>query len=142
MTDDEILELRMDSDVGETTIRRWLRELLLRLWRDGECFNGKRPFGNSGWQYDAYAALIKAGVVNGKLDEDGYVKSIDCVESDDIVNRLIVRMCEPHVDCRRAPETRYVRFSNNKIARTIVSQLGDVSIDFSEDGVVVGVEIL
>lgn len=142
MTDDEILELKMNSDIGETTIRRWLRELLLRLWRDGEGFNGKRPFGNSGWQFDVYKPLIKAGLIKGTLDEDGCIDEVDWIEGDSIVNRLIVRMCEPHVDCRRAPETRYVRFSNNKIARTIVSQLGDVSIDFSEDGVVVGVEIL
>ena len=94
MTDDEILELRMNSDIGETTIRRWLRELLLSLWRDGDGFSGKRPFGNSGWQFDVYKPLIKAGLIKGTLDKDGCVDEVDWIDGDNIVNRLIVRMCE------------------------------------------------
>jgi len=134
MTDDEILELKMTSDIGETTTREWLRELLLTLWREGEGFSGKRPFGNSGWEFDAYAALIKAGVVKGKLDEYGHVEKVDRDEAEKIVDRLIMRMCE------RSP-ARYVEFSKAKIAKTVVAPSGSVNVDLSEDGVIVGVEI-
>lgn len=134
MTDDEILELKMTSDIGETTIREWLRELLLTLWREGEGFSGKRPFGNGGWEFDAYAALIKDGVVNGKLDEYGHVEKVDSDEAEKIVDRLIMRMCE------RSP-ARYVEFSKAKIAKTVVAPSGSVNVDLSEDDVIVGVEI-
>jgi hypothetical protein len=50
------LELRINSDIGEVTIREYLRTLLSELWREEESFNGKRPFGNSGWQYDVYTS--------------------------------------------------------------------------------------
>lgn len=94
MTDDEILELKMVSDIGETTIREWLRELLLTLWREGEGFSGKRPFGTGGWELDAYAALIKAGVVKGELDEYGHVEEVNRLEAEKVIERLIMRMCE------------------------------------------------
>jgi hypothetical protein len=99
LSDDEILELRMDSDIGETTIRGWLGALLLRLWREGEGFSGKRPFGNSGWEHDAYRPLLAAGLISGKLDEHGYVEEIDDVEGAKIIERLIIRMGE------RRPQT-------------------------------------
>lgn len=63
------LELRFDSDAGEqTTVRDYLRELLLTLWSEGEGFSGKRPFGNSGWEWDLYAPLIRANFVAGVLN--------------------------------------------------------------------------
>ena len=34
----------------------------IMVWEDRECFNGKRPFGNSGWEEDLYT-LVKAGYV-------------------------------------------------------------------------------
>jgi hypothetical protein len=39
--------------------------------------DGKRPYGNSGWQYDLFAALIRAGKLEGALDGDGYVETCD-----------------------------------------------------------------
>jgi hypothetical protein len=133
MTDDEILELKMSSDIGETTIREWLRELLLTLWREGEGFSGKRPFGNSGWELDAYATLIKSGVVKGELGEFGYVEKVDRADAESIIDRLIIRMCE------RRP-VRYVEFSKEKVAKTVVAPSGNVSVDLSEDDGIVGVE--
>ena len=41
----------MDFD-NPITIKGYLKELSLTLWKEKECFNGKRPFGNSGWDYD------------------------------------------------------------------------------------------
>lgn len=55
------------------------------LWDEKEAFNGKRPFGNSDWDGDLVIALIRGGMVDGGLDEDGYIDSCD----DDAVEELI-----------------------------------------------------
>ena len=86
------LEVRFNSDAGgNLTVRDYLRTLLETLWLEGEGFNGKRPFGNSGWEYDLYAPLIKAGFIAGDLDSYGYVNSItDHKEAEAYVFDLIV----------------------------------------------------
>jgi len=76
------------------TIRTYLRDLLLTLWREGEGFNGKRPFGNSGWQWDIYESLIQCGAIKGTLDKYGYVESLDITEADELVLELIEGLCE------------------------------------------------
>lgn len=84
------LNLRFDSDAGKClSIRDYFRSLLLAVWEEGEGFSGKRPFGNSGWEYDLYRPLIKAGFVSGKLDEDGGVEEVNYREANDFVKRLI-----------------------------------------------------
>lgn len=67
------LELRFNSDAGDNlTVRDYLRVLLSRLWDEQEGFSGKRPFGNSGWEYDLLTPLAKAGFVDlGPLSDDG-----------------------------------------------------------------------
>ena len=74
-----ILDLPMQkNDAKAKTVRDYFKALLLKLWKEEEGFTGKRPFGNSGWQsHDLGKTLIKAGVVKGELDEDGYVESYD-----------------------------------------------------------------
>ena len=84
------LEIRFNSDAGENiTVRDYLRVLLETLYREGESFSGKRPFGNSGWQGDLYAPLISSGVLKGKLDEDGYVEECDETAADAYILKLI-----------------------------------------------------
>lgn len=75
----EVLALPMQqpNDAEAATVRAYLVKLLRELWREGDGFSGKRPFGNSGWEYDLYQPLIKAGLVSGKLDEDGYIDEVD-----------------------------------------------------------------
>lgn len=86
MTPAEILALPMDeNDSGATTIRGYLKALLRELWNKGEGFGGKRPFGNSGWQHDLYAALVKGGAVEGTLDEDDYLDTIDDQAADSLI---------------------------------------------------------
>lgn len=86
----EVLNIRFDSDAGKNiTIRDYLMELLTKVWIEGEEFNGKRPFGNSGWQCDLYEPLIKYGFIEGKLDEDGYVESVNTKQADDFVLNII-----------------------------------------------------
>lgn len=88
------LDVRFDSDVGNNiTVRDYLRRLLTTLWDEQEGFSGKRPFGNSGWEYDVYAPLIKAGYIVGKLDDDGYIKSVNDRTAKKFVNSLILAMC-------------------------------------------------
>lgn len=74
----DALEVRFSSDAGEDlTVRDCLRTLLMTLWEEGEGFSGKRPFGNSGWEYDLYKPLIAGGFIPGTLDEDGYVNTFE-----------------------------------------------------------------
>ena len=80
MTGQEILDLPMDPDSNDAradSIRTYLKALLTTLMKKGEGFSGKRPFGNSGWEYDMCIPLIKAGLVEGKLDGDGYIDSFN-----------------------------------------------------------------
>lgn len=84
----DILDLPMAMDYNDakaTTIRDYLKRLLVTLWEEKESFSGKRPFGNSGWQYDLYVALIKGGAIAGKLDSEGRIGEIDRVEADKLI---------------------------------------------------------
>lgn len=86
-----ILEISMqENDAGASTIGEYLRKLLATLWEEGESFSGKRPFGNSGWEYDIYTAMVVAGVVNGTIDSEGYLEVFDeIVLADKIILRAI-----------------------------------------------------
>ena len=74
----QVLDLELGpNDSGKPTVRAYLIELLRKVWDEGEGFDGKRPFGNSSWDYDFVPAMVRAGIINGKLDEDGYVEHAD-----------------------------------------------------------------
>lgn len=84
------LEVRFDSDAGnDLTIRDYLQTLLTTLWEEKEGFSGKRPFGNSGWDYDLYTPLIKSGFISGSLDACGYIQEFDRSEADEYIAKLI-----------------------------------------------------
>jgi len=87
----EILKLKIESSDfdKDLTIAGYFKLLLTELWKEGECFSGKRPFGNSGWEYDVYRPLIKAGVISGELDEYDCVEDCDRKEADGKVLELI-----------------------------------------------------
>lgn len=86
---DHILDTPMgENDAHAPTVRRYLRALLVKLWDEEESFSGKRPFGNSGWKGDLYAALVKAGHVKGTLDADGDVTSLE-EDQRDLADRLV-----------------------------------------------------
>lgn len=73
-----ILDLPMQkNDAKAKTVRDYFKALLTKLWVEEERFGGKRPFGNSNWQQDVCITLIKANVIPGSLDEDGYVETCD-----------------------------------------------------------------
>lgn len=73
----------------EISIKDYLKELLITLWREDEGFSGKRPLGNSGWKFEIYECLIKNSIVPGTLDEDGYVIEIDTDKADEIIYDII-----------------------------------------------------
>jgi hypothetical protein len=75
-----------DNDADASTVREYLLQLLRELWREGEGFSGKRPFGNSGWEYEIYEGLVRAGIIEGALDSDGYLVDFDEAEA----HRLVV----------------------------------------------------
>jgi hypothetical protein len=77
-TPQQILDLPMeDNDSGADTVRGYLVALLAEVWEHTEGFSGKRPFGNSGWDWDLMIPLVKAGYITGKFDEGGCLDDCD-----------------------------------------------------------------
>jgi hypothetical protein len=67
-----ILDIKMrENDAGAETVRGYLKELLRTLFEEGESFSGKRPFGNSSWEYELYYALADAKAITAEFDEEG-----------------------------------------------------------------------
>ena len=82
----DILALPMKAnDASAETIGQFLMMVGAKVFLDQEDFSGKRPFGNSGWIYDVYEALIQGDALEGTLDEDGYVKECDSREAEAVV---------------------------------------------------------
>jgi hypothetical protein len=74
MTPQQLLGLPLpENDSGADTVRGYLIALLTQVWQEGEGFSGKRPFGNSSWEYDLYQPMARAGLVTATFDEDGYL---------------------------------------------------------------------
>jgi len=88
---EKVLNTKIEShDFNDPiTLKRYLQKLLTTLIDEEESFSGKRPFGNSGWLWDVYLALIKAGHIPGKLDEDGYIEEIETKDADNLINNCI-----------------------------------------------------
>lgn len=87
----DVLDLVIPAgDHGEdpVTFREYLKLLLFGLWVDPN-FSGKRPFGNSGWQFDVYEAMVKAGMVRGTLGGDGSLEDVDRGTAEMLVHRAI-----------------------------------------------------
>lgn len=82
-----ILDLPMkQNEAAASTIRDYLKALLVSVWTEEESFSGKRPFGNSGWQFDIYAALISGGAIAGTLG------SIDTDAADKLILSAIASL--------------------------------------------------
>jgi hypothetical protein len=64
MTGEEILNVKMiqPNDAGVDTIRDYLKKLVRMVFDEDEGFDGKRPFGNSGWWSELYDSLEAAGL--------------------------------------------------------------------------------
>ena len=96
MTPAEILALPMrDNDAGADTVRGYLAELLRVLWREDEGFSGKRPFGNSGWQWEVYRALADGGAIESTRDRWGGDVDLDTRAADVLIDAAIVELGRP-----------------------------------------------
>jgi hypothetical protein len=92
-----ILDCAMDpatNDAGARSVREYLSALLAQVWERDEEFSGKRPFGNSGWKWEIRTALVKGGLVEGRLDADGYLDECDTRAADELVQNAIVALGE------------------------------------------------
>lgn len=89
----QVLDLEIDDGGGTaTTVRGYLLALLAKLWTEVDDFSGKKPFGSSDWQCDIYVPLIKAGLIPGSLDEDGYLDEIDYKVADALMLAAIAEL--------------------------------------------------
>lgn len=80
----EVLDLEVSVDGFEGTIGRFFIELICKVWNEQDCFSGKRPFGNSGWDYPILKAIVKAGFVDGAtVDDEGDIIGLDGEYFDD-----------------------------------------------------------
>jgi hypothetical protein len=90
MTYEEILDLEFISiDLNmKISIKEYLKKLLKTLWKEGEGFSGKRPFGNSGWQFDIVYVLIMKNLIKGQIDGNNVVE-VDWKEVDSLMEKII-----------------------------------------------------
>ncbi len=92
----EVLDLPMaENDAGEENLRGYLNKLFFTLLDDPEGFSGKRPFGNSGWQYEIYQHLVRWDVIDGELDEDGGLMDFNREHADEFMNNLLAYLMGP-----------------------------------------------
>ena len=93
---ENILHLPMgDNDTDAATVGEYLGLLLSTLWLQADGFSGKRPFGDSDWQYEVYAALGKAGIIDITFDEDGYIDELsqdEIYKADELILQAIKKM--------------------------------------------------
>lgn len=93
----QLLDLALPpNDSGARTVRGYLTALLETLWTEEEGFSGKRPFGNSGWQYDLYAPMARAGLVTATFDGDGFLDTFDDAAADTMILAAIRELGNGH----------------------------------------------
>lgn len=76
MTPQEILDTKIEHKGSQITLHTFFKMCLLHLVAEGECFSGKRPLGNSGWEGEIAVAL---GAFSGSPDDPDidYAKARD-----------------------------------------------------------------
>lgn len=130
-----ILDAKM-HDGG--TVRSYLKDLLLSLWLQGSDFDSKRPFGDGAWQFDVYAALITANLIPGKLDEDGYVDSVDEAAADQLIIEAVKELFAEPSNLKLQPVSTKPKTLDEAFGRLEAvikhlrtGQLAHVKFDFS-----------
>ena len=68
----DALEVRFSCEAGDDiTVREYLCELLRLVWDEQDLFDSKRPWGESGWEFDILIPLARAGFVDlGPIDSE------------------------------------------------------------------------
>ena len=98
--------IRIIAERGNYTVREYLYQLLLKMWNEKEGFDGKRPFGSSGWEHDIYKALIDGEYISGRFADDGELSGFSKSEADEFVQSLI--------RCVFYPESKNARLTEVK----------------------------
>lgn len=91
------IEQLLALSIEDGELRGYLTELLATLWTQGSDFSAKRPLGNSDWQWLVYAAMVRAGYVQGEIDGDGYLTDADTTEADVLIGAAIASLGDPRV---------------------------------------------
>ena len=73
----------------DLTLKEYLKETFLTFIHEGESFSGKRPFGNSDWDWQIYKGLITLDNSLGTLDEDGYIDTVNRKACDKIIVQCV-----------------------------------------------------
>ncbi len=74
-TPQQVLDLPMEeNDSGADTVCGYLIALLAVIWDNSDDLS---PFGNSGWKWDVYRALVVAGYAANPFDEDGHYVTLE-----------------------------------------------------------------
>lgn len=79
------------ADAGPT-VGDHLRTTLKALIREGEGFSGKRPLGNSDWDYQLARALIQHKVILGTLDEFGDLEEFEWADFNKAMDKAVDAM--------------------------------------------------
>lgn len=79
-----------ENDADAATVGEYLGLLLSTLWLEEEGFDGKRPFGNSGWQSEVYDALAKADYIEVQRDPEGLFNYLS-IEEETKADELILQ---------------------------------------------------
>lgn len=86
---------RFDSDAGDQlTLKEYFKKMLLTLWREKECFDGKRPFGNSDWDAELLVILgrnqiIDLGFGKDRDPDDWYLPSSVHERGNELIKEFI-----------------------------------------------------
>lgn len=84
------LDCPMDlNDANALTVGGYFLALAEEVWREGEGFSGKRPFGDSGWEAHVYNALCIEGLMSGTKEDDDYWWETTG-EEENRINRLLL----------------------------------------------------
>ena len=91
------IEFYSNDLLKKVTVKQYLHILLRDLWLHKDGFSSKRPFGNSGWEYEIYAALINARFIEGELDQEGFVVEIN----ESVADLLVVNFIQEVFNAKR-----------------------------------------
>jgi hypothetical protein len=76
-----ILDLPMqENDANAKTVRDYMKALLTQVITQKEGFSGKRPFGNSAWEYDMHEALFRSKLVEWDDDQTAEKMIIEAIK--------------------------------------------------------------
>ena len=70
------------------TVREYFKAQLRALWTEQDTFSGKRPLGNSGWDWVFAVPFAKAGLITVTWEDESQ-GWIDNIEDEDEYYRII-----------------------------------------------------